>query len=758
MFVPHAPSRRPASPALRLFLLLGVCLALLPAPALAAGTTVVTNTNDAGPGSLRQALANADALPGADTITFDPAVFGTTPQTITLTSGNLTVTTDVTIQGPGQALLTVNGNSGGSRNVFGISSGTVAIGGLTVTGGYYGLDGGGIFVGQNTVVTLTSCTITGNTGSFGGGIFNQGALTLTNCTIAGNSGGFGGGIGNGRDGSLTMTNCTVAGNTASSGDGGGISSDGPLTMTNCTVAGNTASFGNGGGGNGGGIENSAMMTLTNCTVEGNTARTNGGGILSEFSSSILTLQASIVARNSLAAGSTGTGPDINSTGTVADNDSNLIGDNTGGPTFTGAHDQVGTAASPIDPKLGPLQDNGGPTPTMALLAGSPAIDADFSAAPPATDQRGVARPQGARSDIGAFEAGTISADTTPPTTVPALSAASYFNGFFRGAVTVTLSAMDPSGIAGTFYRVDSGPQQTYAGPFTVTGDFDHLVTFYSIDGAGNAEAPAKSATFSIDSTPPVTTITSRPIPGGQEVTLAARDNFSGPGGTFFRVDSGPLQVYTAPFIVRGAYDHLVTAYSIDRAGNAEGPAKSLAFTLGAPPPPDTTAPVTAPALSGPSYVNGFYRGPVTVTLTATDDRSGVARTFYRIDSGALRTYAGPFTVSGNFMHLATFYSVDNAGNAEGPARSVTFAIDTAPPVTTLTSRAVSGGREVTLAATDDFSGPGGTFYRVDSGPLQSYSGPFVVTGTGAHLVTAYSLDRALNAEADAQSLTFDVAP
>ena len=379
--------------------------------------------------------------------------------------------------------------------------------------------------------------------------------------------------------------------------------------------------------------------------------------------------------------------------------------------------------------------------------------------PPATDQRGLPRPQGARADIGAFE--LQQTDTTPPVTSVALRGPSYFNGFWRGPVTVTLSAADASGVLGTFYAIDSGPIKTYGGPFTVSGDFQHLVTFYSADGVGNAEGPAKSVTFGIDSTPPTTTLTSRAVPGGQEVTLTDRDNFSGPGGTFYRIDSGPQQTYSGPFVVTGAFTHLVTAYSIDRAGNAEGPAKSLSFTVAPPPPADTTPPVTTSALSGPSYVNGYYRGAVTVTLTATDNASGVANTFYRVDSGPQQTYAGPFTVSGDFAHLVTFYSVDNAGNTEGPARSVTFSIDTTPPVTTAALSgaflrgAFRGPVTVTLSAGDAVSGVAGTFYRIDSGPQQTYTGPFTVSGDFTHLLTFFSVDRAGNAESS-QSSTFTI--
>ena len=358
---------------------------------------------------------------------------------------------------------------------------------------------------------------------------------------------------------------------------------------------------------------------------------------------------------------------------------------------------------------------------------------------------------------------SFSVSASAPYTTATLSGTTGQNGFYRSPVTVTLTGTDPqdaTGVAATFYRIDSGPQQTYTGPFTVSGDFNHLVTFYSVGHGGLAESPNSGVTFSIDATQPVTTITAADAPGGKQVTLTDRDNFSGPGGTFYRIDSGPQRTYAGPFLVSGNYDHLVTAFSIDRAGNAENPNKSLAFTLSPPPPSstDTTPPVTTVALSGSPFFNGYYHGPVTLTLSAADSQSGIAGTFYRVDSGPQQTYTGPFQVTGDFTHLITFYSTDRAGNAESPNGSASFSIDSTPPVTTITAADAPGGKQVTLKNTDNFSGPGGTFYRVDSGPQQTYTGPFTVTGDFQHLVTAYSVDRAGNAENPNKSLSFTLTP
>ena len=740
----HGPRRPRRAWALGL-----LALALLPGAARAANFSV-TNTADTGAGSLRQAIAAAGASTDpADVITFDPAAFGATAQTITLTSGELAggVTgKTLTIVGPGRSRLAVSG--GGASRVLEVTAGTVNASGMTLMNGATTTAGGGVLVDTGATLTLANVAVQNSTvtGAFGGGVYSSGALTMTDCVVSGNTSTEEGGGVFSTGGTLTLTRCAVVGNTGGLYSGGvGTDSDGAATLTNCTLANNVSS-----GNSGAGLDNygNGGSTLVSCTLTGNRSP-GAGGILNEGGST-LTLQGTIVAANT----TTGTGgPDFENAGTLTDNGSNLVGDNTGGGTFTDAHDQVGTAATPINPGLGPVQDNGGPSPTAALLRSSPAIDGDFSANAPATDQRGLGRPQGVRADIGAFEL-----DTVPPVTTASLSGPSFANGFYRGPVTVTLNVQDATAPFSTFVSVDSGPARAYTGPFTVTGDFAHFVAFYSVDGAGNFENPAKSVSFSIDSTPPVTTITSRAVQGGQEVTLTDRDNFSGPGGTFFRVDGGPQQTYTAPFIVGSPGSHTVTAYSIDRALNAEPSAKSLTFTVTPPP-----APVTSVALSGPSYFNGFWRGPVTVTLSASSGPGGPGgnnsppppiSTFVSVDSGPLRAYTGPFSVSGDFAHLVSFFSASANGATENPAKAITFSIDTTPPVTTLTSRAVAGGREVTLKNTDNFSGPGGTFYRVDSGPQQTYTAPFVVPGSGPHLVTAYSIDRAANAEPTAKSLTF----
>ena len=418
----------------------GVCISAI----------TVTDADDSGAGTLRQAIA--DICPGG-TIDFNLAY----PATITLLTGELLINKDMTINGPGASSLTLSGNN--ASRVFNISAGTASISGVTVSNGYGDPSGGGIY--NRGTLTVTNCTISANkAGSSsnvsGGGIYNDGTLTVTNCTISANKasvtdGSLGGGIYNGVNGMLTITNSTISGNSASAsiGVGGGINNDGNLTITNSTISGNSAMgfAGWGGGihnngyltimnstisgnsaigiaGEGGGIANWRLLAVTNSTISGNTADESGGGIYifwgtatltnSTLSGNSCTLGGCGIENNSsgtlnyantIIANSTG-GADCVNPGTIGTNTNNLVEDNSCSPAISG------------DPLLGPLQDNGGPTQTMALLAGSPAINAGddtVCAAAPVNgvDQRGIARPQGSACDIGAYE--FVSTTTTTVT-------------------------------------------------------------------------------------------------------------------------------------------------------------------------------------------------------------------------------------------------------------------------------------------------------------------------------------------------------
>ncbi|NOX55675.1 MAG: hypothetical protein GXP27_14795 [Planctomycetes bacterium] len=360
--------------------------------------------------------AVGDAVAGAvdgDRIVFDSAVFGGTGATITLDVSlqDIRITDDLEIDGltgSGGGATKVTLSGGGHSRIFLIDSAggpgtsqTVRLFGLTFTdgdgtGNTSASDGAGgaLLIYYASPVTLDRVTVTGNTASAsGGGIWNTGTLTVVNSTVSNNSAGDAGGLYNAGDGTATITSSTFSGNSAtdaSSIGGGAIVNSGTAALTNSTLSGNTSAA------NGGGLyARSGTSTLDSCTITDNTAQ-YGGGIGQDVG--VINILNTIVAENT----ATSVYPDVFAT--VTSGGYNLVGDGTGAAGFTGTADQVGTAASPIDPKLGALQLNGGFTATHALQAGSPA--ADVGGGTQTVDQRGQPRPSGQGRDIGAYEAQT----------------------------------------------------------------------------------------------------------------------------------------------------------------------------------------------------------------------------------------------------------------------------------------------------------------------------------------------------------------
>ncbi len=409
-----------------LIILAAALVSLLAGSATAsAATTLNVNSTADGPAvagdcttpgstcTLRDAVNAVNTASPADDFTINlPAGH------ITLTQGELAVTGNedghtVTIVGGGARATVIDG--GGTTRVFeqqtgSPATGNLALSDLTVTGGAAGAtspslpgDGGGVLFGGYGTLTLTGVALVGNTATFGGGALDvafegpsPASVVITGSTIAGNkvTGGAGNGQGGGMAvfGPLTITNSTVTGNTVGNpgtNEGGGIvaaksSSDQsttpePITLVNTTVAGNsvTGLAPAGIGDFGGGLSGDALPTANNVDV---------GPFYSQ-----------LTARNTIIAGNTvdGSTQDCALNNTLT-SDHNLSSDASCG--FSDPGSRPGT-----NPDLGPLANNGGETDTLALLPGSPAINAGTNTGCPPADQRGVTRPQQGVCDIGAFE-------------------------------------------------------------------------------------------------------------------------------------------------------------------------------------------------------------------------------------------------------------------------------------------------------------------------------------------------------------------
>jgi hypothetical protein len=442
--------------------------------------------------------------------TFGGGIFSHGGDGLTATVTNSTFSTNSALSGGGisdAGLMTLAGstvydNFAGDSGGGVFNSGVLTITGSTVSGNL-ATSGGGVFNDLGTLKvagsTVSDNLATNQSGAAGGGIDNAGTLTVQDAILSGNVAlGYGGGISNG--GILTVLRATLTGNRGdrggglnaqgnsqtevldstfrdnqamgpSSGNGGGIdaanAAGGLMDITGSTFSNNTA-FGSGGAVASGG----GAVFITNSTLVGNEAVSHflfGGGGVGVFGGNFFVQSSTIVgnrsseggggvnrafadfgsftARNTIIADNQGpaSAPDIG--GPITSQGHNLIGDGTGGSGFADT-DLIGTSANPIDPRLGPLQDNGGPTQTMALLASSPALNAGDPAQLGAADQRGVVRSGGV--NIGAYQASASAFVLTAPATatagVPFDLVVTVVDAFGQTAVgyrgTVTFSSSD----------------------------------------------------------------------------------------------------------------------------------------------------------------------------------------------------------------------------------------------------------------------------------------------------------------------------
>jgi uncharacterized repeat protein (TIGR01451 family) len=620
-----------------------------------ASNTIVTSNIDGDPGSLRQAIL--DACPGT-TITFDMTKV-TSP--IVLSSGQLFIDKDLTILGPTNTSLTLSGAN--TARVF--------------------------FVNPDVKFTLSDLTITEGQANPGGGIYSFGDLVIRNSTFTGNY--------------------------AIGGEGGAIDSEGgTLHIINSTISGNTADT------DGGGLLNcgSSLATLTNVTITNNRADADGdsigdGGGIGQVSSSNLILNNTIVAGNFKGA-SPGTTPDdffVNSSfGSFIDANSsnNLIGVDTGlSDIINGSNgNKIGTAAAPIDPRLGPLANNGGPTQTHFLLSDSPALNAgdnslavDQNGMPLTKDQRGTGFPRIINSavDIGALEANyAISATAGTPQSAVINTAFST-----QLQATVTVAGNPGSGISVTFTAPATGASGTFQG----SGNSVTVLT----NGSGVATAPVFTAngtggsynvTATLPSGSPSATFNLTNAKANQTINFGALSDktFGDPPFNVsatassglpvsFSVFSGPATISGNTVTITGA--GTVTIRASQGGDNNFNPAPPVdqSFTV-----VKATQTITFGALSSKTFGDPDF----TVSATAS---SGLAVSF---------SASGPCTVTGNTVHLtgggSCTVTASQAGNGNyNPAAPIDQSFNIAKANQTITFGALAnktfGDPDFTVSAT-----------------------------------------------------------
>ena len=349
-------------------------------------------------------------------------------------------------------------------------------------------------------------------------------------------------------------------------------------------------------------------------------------------------------------------------------------------------------------------------------------------------------------------------DATPPTTTYVITGTLGNHGWYTSAVSVGFSASDNlAGVQRTEYRIGSNPWQTGTS-LSISASGAYTISYRSVDQAGNEET-AHELPVKIDREAPTSGLAITGTLGANgwytspiTITFVVTDPVSGRDTTMYRLDGGIWQAGDG-LVVDSDGIHTLEYYSIDRAGNRES---THTATLRV----DLLPPMTMYTTEGTAGDGGWFRSPVTVTLTPTDLASGPAATYYRLDAGGWISGTKAM-VSSEGTHSLAFYSRDYAGNVEA-SQAISVNIDVTPPLPPfgLSAQPVGWTKTnaftVTWSSFPDLSGIGGAYYKLNAEPASPTDGTYVagatnqltgiqVPGEGKHTVYLWLRDGAGNA-------------
>jgi hypothetical protein len=361
---------------------------------------------------------------------------------------------------------------------------------------------------------------------------------------------------------------------------------------------------------------------------------------------------------------------------------------------------------------------------------------------------------GNRTAVGTAQ---VKLDSTPPSTAYLIEGSQGQNGWFTSPLMVKLIATDnAAGVAVTYYQINTGDWQT-GSQFQLSGDGFYTLVFYSVDTAGNVET-GFPLQLKLDSAAPGAPTAVETTPSGWSrvnqfsVQWANPTDLSGLAGVFYRMDSAPSGNTDGTFspltnrldglTVPSEGVHPVYLWLRDNAGNTDYRNRAQAPPLRY----DATPPITTATVQGPAGNDGWYRGPVTVTLTTADSASGLAFLRYRLDAGpwvVTTASATSMVISTADKHVLEFAAQDVAGNVE-PTREQTIRIDWTPPPAAIGLSAGPSGWQhynafyLLWTAPLDQSGIAGAYVKFNAPPIGPTDGTFYPGAEAIHNLQAPS--------------------